>query len=255
MQLTGAVAVVTGGGGGIGAALVRRFVAEGAAGVVVGDVDIAAANALAQEVGPVVLAVAADAAIEDDTVRLLEAAEERFGPVDLFCVNAGIFTPGGAEVADDAWDRIWRVNVMSHVHAARHYVPRVVQRGRGYLLHTASAAGLLSNLGAAPYAVTKHAVVALAEWLSITFGDHGLTVSCLCPMGVRTAMLDFDTGNYVRPTAIEPAEVADAVVAGLAAGRFLILPHPAVAGYALHRATDPDDWLKAMRRLQAKIFD
>ena len=130
MQLTGAVAVVTGGGGGIGAALVRRFASEGAAGIVVGDIDIAAADALAKDVGPAVLAVEADAAIEEDTVRLLETAEERFGPVDLFCANAGIFTPGGPEVADEAWDRIWRVNVLSHVHAARHYVPRVVARGQ-----------------------------------------------------------------------------------------------------------------------------
>ena len=130
----------------------------------------------------------------------------------------------------------------------------MVEQGHGYLLHTASAAGLLSNLGAAPYAVTKHAVVALAEWLSITFGDRGLTVSCLCPMGVRTGMLDFDTRDYVRPTAIEPADVAEAVIDGLAAERFLILPHPEVAGYAHHRATDPDGWLKAMRRLQGDIF-
>jgi NAD(P)-dependent dehydrogenase (short-subunit alcohol dehydrogenase family) len=254
MQLTGAVAVVTGGGGGIGAALVRRFALEGPSGIVVGDIDIAAAAALAKDLGPTVLAVEADAAIEEDTVRLLEIAEEQFGQVDLFCANAGMFTPGGAELADEAWDRIWRVNVMSHVHAARHYVPRVVEQGHGYLLHTASAAGLLSNLGAAPYAVTKHAVVALAEWLSITFGDRGLTVSCLCPMGVRTAMLDFDTRDYVRPTAIEPADVAEAVIDGLAAERFLILPHPEVAGYAHHRATDPDGWLKAMRRLQGDIF-
>ncbi len=251
----GAVAVVTGGGSGIGAALVRRFAAEGAAGIVVGDIDLATADALAKEVGPAVLAVEADAANEDDTVRLLETAEDRYGPVDLFCANAGIFTPGGPEVVDDAWDRIWRVNVMSHVHAARHYVPRVIARGRGHLLHTASAAGLLSNLGAAPYAVTKHAVVALAEWLSITFGDRGLAVSCICPMGVRTAMLDFDTRDYVRPTAIDPAEVAEAVVEGLTAERFLILPHPEVAGYAMHRATDPDGWLRAMRRLQADIYD
>ena len=254
MQLTGAVAVVTGGGGGIGAALVRRFASEGAAGIVIGDIDIGAAKAVAEDIGAVVVAVEADAEIEDDTVRLLETAEERFGPVDLFCANAGIFIPGGPEVADEAWDRIWRVNVLSHVHAARHYVPRVVARGAGYLLHTASAAGLLSNLGAAPYAVTKHAVVALAEWLSMTFGDRGLKVSCLCPMGVRTAMLDFDTSNYVRPTAIDPADLAEAVAEGLADERFLILPHPEVAGYAVHRASDPDGWLKAMRRLQAEIF-
>ena len=131
---------------------------------------------------------------------------------------------------------------------------RGVARGAGYLLHTASAAGLLSNLGAAPYAVTKHAVVALAEWLSMTFGDRGLKVSCLCPMGVRTAMLDFDTSNYVRPNAIDPADLAEAVAEGLADERFLILPHPEVAGYAVHRASDPDGWLKAMRRLQAEIF-
>ena len=187
MELTGKVAVVTGGGSGIGAALCRRFAAEGAKGVVVADLNADAALAVAEEIGG--LAATVDVAVEADIVALVERAEEAYGPVDLFCSNAGIGGGGGIEQTDEAWDRIWQVNLMAHLYAARAVVPGMVARGEGYLLNTASAAGLLTNLGNAPYSVTKHAAVALAEWLAITYGDQGLKVSCLCPMGVRTPLL------------------------------------------------------------------
>jgi NAD(P)-dependent dehydrogenase (short-subunit alcohol dehydrogenase family) len=172
--------------------------------------------------------------------------------MDLFCSNAGIGTGGGPEATNDAWQRIWEINLMSHVYAARHLVPRMLERGDGYLLNTASAAGLLSQIGSAPYAVTKHAAVAFAEWLSITYGDRGLKVSCLCPQGVRTPMLG-DGGALLGPTAIEPEECAEAVVSGLRAEEFLILPHPDVREFFRRKGDDYDRWLRGMRRLQTRV--
>ena len=254
MQLRDAVIVVTGGAGGIGAALCRRFAAEGASGIVVADRDGEGARRLAAEIGG--LAVAADVADEADVIRLVERATERFGPIDLFCSNAGIATIGGVETPDEDWRRTWDVNVMAHVYAARAVLPGMLARGRGYLLNTASAAGLLSQIGSAPYSVTKHAAVALAEWLSITHADAGIKVSCLCPLGVETEMLRRAPGGIgamLRTDALSPEAVADAVVAGLAEERFFILPHPQVAEYARHRSDDPERWLRGMRRLQEKL--
>jgi NAD(P)-dependent dehydrogenase (short-subunit alcohol dehydrogenase family) len=252
MEMAGRVAVVTGGAGGIGRALCRRFAAEGAR-VVVADLDADGALAVAGEFGG--LAVATDVSVEADLVRLVEATIDAYGAVDLFCSNAGIITGGiegsGIEAPDEDWDRIWRINVLAHVYGARAVVPHMLERGEGYLLTTASAAGLLTIIGNAPYAVTKHAAVALAEWLAITYGDRGIGVSCLCPEGVKTDMLPADA--WLAPGAIEPEEVADAVVQGLAAERFLILPHPAVAEYFRHKAADYDRWLRGMRRLQADV--
>jgi NAD(P)-dependent dehydrogenase (short-subunit alcohol dehydrogenase family) len=256
MDVAGAVVVVTGGGNGIGRALCRRLAAEGAAGVVVSDLEGAAAGAVADEIGG--LGVTTDVAVEADVQRLVAVAADTYGPIDLFCANAGIGVLGGVEVPDEQWNRIWAVNVMAHVYAARALLPDWLARGRGYLLHTASAAGLLTNLGAAPYTATKHAVVGLAEWIAITHGDAGIKVSCLCPQGVRTNMLA-GTGEAGRRLlgvgAIEPEAVADAVITGLAEERFLILPHPEVADYVRNKAADPDRWLAGMRRLQAKILE
>lgn len=261
MELKDKVVVVTGGASGIGRALARRFAAEGARGVVVADLDAGQAGAVAEEIGG--LAVGTDVSVEADVQRLVQQAEDTYGPVDLFCSNAGIAIGGGVEATDEEWDRIWRVNLLAHVFAARAVLPSMLARGEGYLLNTASAAGLLTNLGAAPYAVTKHAAVALAEWLAITHGDAGIKVSCLCPQGVRTPMLlggldAGDTGGAAVLASggmIEPEDVAEAVVQGLAEERFLILPHPEVAGYMQKKAGDPDRWISGMRKLQARILE
>lgn len=260
MQLEGKVTVVTGGASGIGRALCERFGAEGAGAVVVADLDERGAAEVAAAVeSPATraLAVRCDVAREADVVALVDRAETEAGPIGLFCSNAGIAIPGGTEVPDADWERIWSVNVMAHVYAARALVPRMAERGGGYLLSTASAAGLLTNLGSAPYSVTKHAAVALAEWLSITHADDGIKVSCLCPQGVRTPMLlgglDADEPSAASVLAagdlLEPAAVAAAVVEALAEERFLVLPHPEVATYERHRAEDRDRWLAGMRRL------
>ena len=254
MQLRDKVSVVTGGADGIGAALCRRFAAEGARGVVVADRDEDGARRVAAEIGG--MAVAADVAAEADVIRLVERATERFGPIDLFCSNAGIATIGGVEVTDADWQRTWDVNVMAHIYAARAVLPGMLARGEGYLLQTASAAGLLTQLGSAPYALTKHAAVAFAEWLAITHGAAGIKVSCLCPLGVETEMLrqaPGAIGDMLRVGALTAEAVADAVVAGVAEERFLILPHPEVAGFFHHKADDYDRWIRGMRRLQEKL--
>lgn len=256
MQLVDKVVVITGGGNGIGAAMARRFTDEGAAAVVVADLDSDAAAAVAGEIGG--RSVAVDVADEAQVEDLVASTIRDHGRIDLFCANAGVGAFGGVDVADEEWQRSWDVNVMAHVYAARALLPDWLERGEGYLLHTASAAGLLTNIGAAPYSVTKHAVVGLAEWLSITHGDAGVRFSCLCPMGVRTNMLtggkDISAGAVViSQGVIEPDQCADAVVAGLDAERFLILPQPEVADFVLRKATDHDRWLAGMRRLQATI--
>jgi NAD(P)-dependent dehydrogenase (short-subunit alcohol dehydrogenase family) len=255
MRLADRVAVVTGGASGIGRALCRRFAAEGARGIVVADRDAAGAEAVAKEIGG--LAVATDVAVEAEVVRLVERAAAAYDRIDLFCSNAGIGgTPGGVEVPDEVWRRMWDVNVMAHIHAARAVLPGMLARGEGYLLQTASAAGLLTQVGSAPYSVTKHAAVAFAEWLAITYGDAGITVSCLCPQGVRTRMLLGDDGareSFLLEGALEPEDVAEAVVRGLAAETFLILPHPEVAEYFRRKALDYDRWLRGMRRLRARV--
>lgn len=254
MHLRDKVVVVTGGAQGIGRALCQRFAAEGARAVVVADIDAEKAQQVASGIGG--LAVETDVSVEAEVVRLAEKATAAYGPIDLFCSNAGIALRGGIETADDAWEHIWGVNVMAHVYAARAVVPGMLVRGHGYLMHTASAAGLLSQIGSAPYSVTKHAAVAFAEWLSIRYGDAGLLVSCLCPQGVRTRMIaDAKEGiaAMLLENAIEPEAVADAVIAGLARESFLILPHPEVADYFRRKADDYDRWLRGMRRLQAKV--
>jgi NAD(P)-dependent dehydrogenase (short-subunit alcohol dehydrogenase family) len=252
MELADKVVVVTGGASGIGKALVQRFAAERARGVVVADRDAEGAAAVAESVGG--LAVSTDVSVEADVRHLVDAATEAYGPIDLFCSNAGIALGAGPETSDEDWERIWAINVKAHIYAARAVIPEMLARGEGYLLNTASAAGLLTQIGSAPYSVTKHAAVSFAEWLSITYGDQGLKVSCLCPQGVRTPMLGDGGGALLGPGALEPEDVAEAVVQGLREERFLILPHPEVGEYFLRKASDYDRWLKGMRRLQSRVM-
>jgi NAD(P)-dependent dehydrogenase (short-subunit alcohol dehydrogenase family) len=260
MELRDKVVLVTGGADGIGRALCQRFSAEGVRGLAVVDRQAEPAARLAESLGPSALAITADVADEADVIAAVRATEERFGPIDLLVSNAGIGTGGGVEAPNDAWQAIWEVNLMAHVYAARAVLPGMIARGEGYLLNTASAAGLLTNLGAAPYSVTKHAAVGLAEWLAITHGDQGIKVSCLCPQGVRTNMLMAGAGDtagavVLAQGAIEPGDVAEAVVQGLREETFLILPHPEVLTYFQRKANDYDRWLGGMRKLQRRITD
>lgn len=254
MNLRGKVVVVTGGASGIGRALARRFASEGARTIVVADLDEAGAHTVVAELGAVGVAAALDVTDEASLVRLIDGVEERHGPIDLFCSNAGIFGREGLETPDERWARVMDVNLMAHVHAARHLVPRMIARGGGYLLHTASAAGLLSQIGSVTYAVSKAAVVALAEWIAITHGADGIRVSVLCPQAVRTPMLTGGERSVATVDGVmEPEAVADAVVEALAQERFLVLPHPEVAEYVRRKAEDRDRWIAGMRRLQARF--
>ncbi|MEV0390574.1 SDR family oxidoreductase [Nonomuraea sp. NPDC050643] len=251
MRIQDKVVVVTGAAGGIGRALALRFAAEGAAGVVVADLDEAGAAAVAKEIGDRAVHVQVDVASEAQVAAL---ADTPFGPVDLFCSNAGIIGGHGLDASDQEWSSLYAVNVMAHVYAARAVVPSMVARGGGYLLNTCSAAGLISCPGDAPYAVTKAAAVAFAEWLAIHYAGKGVKVSVLCPQGVRTAMLergveeDHLTARAVNASGaiLDPADVATSVIEGLAAERFHIFPHPEVAEYARRKAEDPDRWLAGM---------
>jgi NAD(P)-dependent dehydrogenase (short-subunit alcohol dehydrogenase family) len=263
MELAGKVAVVTGGASGIGRALALRFAEEGAAGVVVADLDRAGADAVAGAIGPGAVGVGCDVADEAEVEALVDRAEDAFGPVDLFCANAGVAVGTDPASPDAEWDLALAVNVRSHVLAARRLLPGWLDRGSGHFLSTASAAGLLTQIGSAPYAVSKHAAVAFAEWLSVTYGDRGIGVSCLCPMGVNTPLLHAgDDAGGVAATAsavvraagrvLEPEDVADIVVDGLRDGRFLILPHPEVLDFVRRKTDDYDRWLAGMRRLQAQ---
>ena len=230
MKLQDKIVVVTGGANGIGRALCRRFAAEGAKAVVVADVEHEAARKVAAEIGGWDFNL--DVASESDVQLLVDDVLKRYGRIDLFCSNAGIGVEGDCNVPDREWQRIWEINVLAHIYAARAVLPGMLARKDGYLLQTVSAAGLLTQIGSAPYAVTKHAALALAEWLSITYGDQGIKVSALCPQGVKTRMLEqaaFGGGTFLLEGALEPDQVADAVVKGLDAEMFLILPHPEVA--------------------------
>ena len=245
--------VVTGGGSGIGAALARRFAAEGAR-VVVNDLDGAAAAQVARSCGGT--AAPGDAASEEGVAALVATARDVLGEIDMFCANAGVARGEGDQDSDADWEACWQVNVMAHVRAARLLLPRWLERGNGHLICTVSAAGLLTMLGSAPYSATKHAALAFAEWLAASYAHRGITVQALCPMGVRTAMLDGTSPAaeiILGDTAITVEEVADAVMAGIAAGSFLILPHPDVARMYAGRATDTDRWLRGMNKLQVRV--
>ena len=253
MKVAGKVVVVTGGGSGIGEALCRRFAREGAKAVVVSDVNEAAAKAVADDIKGA--AVACNAGKEEDIVRLVRFTEETYGPIDLFCSNAGIFVIGGVEAPNEGWQRIWEINVMAHVYAARAVIPGMIERGGGAFMITASAAGLLSQIGSSPYSVTKHAAVGLAESIAITYGDRGIKVFALCPQAVRTAMAGPDGGVAAVDGLMDPAYLAGAVIDGFKREEFLILPHPEVKTYMQRKTTDYDRWLLGMRRLQARFME
>jgi NAD(P)-dependent dehydrogenase (short-subunit alcohol dehydrogenase family) len=265
MELADKVAVVTGAASGIGRGLAIRFAAEGARGVVVTDLNAEGAAAVASQIGDRAIAVGCNVADDEDVGRLIGVSQEAFGPIDLFFANAGVGGGVGLETPDEDWELAFGVNVKAHIYAARRLVPGWLERGEGYFASTASAAGLLSQIGSGPYSVTKHAAVAFAEWLSITYGDQGIRVSCLCPMGVNTNMLNMGldaagieglgtrvvaaTGNV-----LEPSDVAQVVVDALREERFLILPHPEVLEFFQRKGSDYDRWLRGMRRLQAQIL-
>jgi len=260
MELKDKVIIVTGGASGIGRALCERFVTEGALRVWVVDRDGAGAERVAAAMGPAALARAVDVSKEAEIAALVRTAEAEHGRVDLFCSNAGVGIGGDENAPDSSWQLAWEVNLMAHVYAARACLPGMLARGGGTLLQTASAAGLLTNIGAAPYAVTKHAAVAFAEWLSVTYGDRGIRVAVLCPMAVDTPMLNSAPDDpslrsvTLAGKILAPAEVADAVVAGLAAEKFWILPHPEVARFVQHKAGDVDGWLAAMTKFRKRVY-
>ena len=254
MELRDSHVVVTGAAGGIGSAVARRFAAEGARAVVVADVDEAGARKVADEIGHDAAQV--DVRQQDSIKALVDRATETNGPIDLFFSNAGVAGPaGGPEGDDDAWQATWEINTMAHVWAARAVLPGMIERGEGYLVSTASAAGLLTQVDALAYSTTKHAAVAVAEWLAINYRDAGIRVSCVCPQAVRTPMLDVAAEGSAGMRSmqaggaiLEPEDVAEAVVQGIREERFLILPHPEVARYMQHKANDPDRWLERMRQ-------
>jgi NAD(P)-dependent dehydrogenase (short-subunit alcohol dehydrogenase family) len=256
MELKDRVVVVTGAARGIGRALATRIITEHPRAVVMADIDGAEVERVATSIGG--SGIRCDVAREDDVKRLVEEVESKHGHIDVFCSNAGIAVGGGPETSTDEWQRIWDVNVMSHVYIARHVLPGMLARNDGYIVGTVSAAGLLNHLFAAPYGVTKAAALSLFEWLAIAHGDAGIRVSCLCPQGVKTDMLARERSqlgiDFLSGGALEPEAVADAVVQGIAEERFLILPHPQVADYFRRKADDYDRWLRGMRRLRSQLL-
>ena len=255
MDLKDKIAVVTGAGSGIGKALVQKFMAEGAREVVAVDINADTAAQTAAELGCV--AMSADVTNESDIIRIIEDTERDIGPIDLFCSNAGIAIGASEQAPDEEWQLIWEVNVMSHVYAARHLVPRMVQRGGGYFLNTASAAGLLNQIGGAAYGTTKHAAVGFAEWLALTYAHEGIKVSLLCPQAVRTAMTADSEDDATKAAAndgmMEPDALADIVVDHLQRESFLILTHDEVKVYMQRKTSDYDRWIGGMNRLLLRL--
>lgn len=254
MDMKDKVVVVTGGASGIGLALCRRFAQEGARGVIVADLDETRCRQVADEIGG--LAVRTDVADEAQVQALVQQATAHYGRVDVFCSNAGIIQRGGLEASNADWQRIHDINVMAHVYAARAVLPQMLERGEGYLLNTASAAGLLAQVDSALYTVTKHAAVAFAEWLSINYGDRGIRVSCLCPQGVRTPMLlgkDGSRKSVLLEGSVSVEQVAEDVINAMREERFLVLPHPEVQTFVERKAADVDRWIRGMRRVLQKV--
>jgi NAD(P)-dependent dehydrogenase (short-subunit alcohol dehydrogenase family) len=255
MEVAKRVVVVTGAARGIGRALARRFARSGAEAVIVADVAADGVGTVAEEIGG--MAVKCDVSREDQVADLVSKVLTAHGRIDIFCSNAGIGVGGGPEATTSEWQRIWDVNLMSHVFVARHVLPGMIDRKEGYLLGTVSAAGLLNHVFAAPYGVTKAAALSLFEWLAIAHGDDGIRVSCLCPQGVKTDMLAAERRlgfDFLTAGALEPEQVADVVVEGIRTEKFLILPHPEVAEYFGRKAQDYDRWLRGMRRLRTNLL-
>ena len=251
MELRDKVAVITGGSGGIGRAMANAFLAEGARAVVLADLNEAATKAAAEQLG--CDGVACDVTDEQQIINLVEHTQQQHGPVDLFCSNAGAISEGVlTDAANEEWQRLWDLHVMSHIYAARAVLPSMIERGNGYLLNTASAAGLLAAIGSGPYTVTKAAAVKLAEFIAITHGDDGIKVSVLCPQGVNTAMAPRSLGDGQTDGIIEADDLARIVVEGLSEERFHILPHPEVENYVRRKGDDIDRWLAGMRRLRQR---
>ncbi len=254
MEVRGKVIIVTGAASGIGRGLCLRFAKEGAKAIIAADVNEAGAKAVAGEVKGD--AVVCDVRKEADIIRLVKFAEEKFGGVDIFCSNAGIIAIGGYEVDNESWQRIWEINVLAHVFVARAVIPGMIKRGGGAIMITASAAGLLSQIGSLPYSVTKHAAVGLAENLEITYGGQGIQVFALCPQAVDTEMTKMSEGGGVAGVdgLMKPEQLADAVMESFTADEFLILPHKEVKTYMQRKAADYSRWLQGMRRLQERFF-
>src|SRR6267378_4035068 len=255
MEVADRIVVVTGGARGIGRALAQRFATAGAEAVVVVDTDGDGASAVAREIGG--KAIQCDMSREEEVAHMVSEVHATNGRIDIFCSNAGIAVGGGPDASTSDWQRIWEVNVMAHVFVARHVLPRMLVRKDGYIVGTVSAAGLLNHFFAAPYGVTKAAALSFFEWLAIVHGDEGVRISCLCPQGVKTDMLEAERAhlgiNFLTAGALEPELVADAVVNGIAGEHFLILPHPEVADYFRRKADDYDRWLRGMRRLRSNL--
>ena len=250
MQVKDKVAIVTGGSNGIGAALCRKLAEKGAKAVVVADIDFEGAQSLAGEIGG--MAVQCDVAKEESVFKVVRKTEARFGPVDLFFSNAGILIQGLLEVSNSDWQRMWEINVMSHIYGARAVIPGMMERGSGGFVITASAAGLLNQIDSTPYTTTKHAAVGVAENLSINYGDKGIQVSVLCPMAVRSLMTQNGGGIAALDGILEAEQVAEDVMTALDEGRFMILPHPMVKDYLQMKAADYERWIKGMQRLKLK---
>ena len=251
MELRDKVAVITGGSGGIGQALARAFLQEGAEAIVLADLSEEAVQTAAADIG--CEGRACNVTQEDQIQALVEATLERHGRIDLFCSNAGAGAPGVLmDAPNESWQRQWELHVMAHVYAARAVLPSMIERGDGYLLNTASAAGLLAALGSGPYTVTKAAAVKLAEFIAITHGDDGIRVSVLCPQGVNTAMAPRRLADGQTDGIIEPEELAQTVLEALQKERFHVLPHPEVEEYVRRKGDDIDRWISGMRRLRRR---
>jgi NAD(P)-dependent dehydrogenase (short-subunit alcohol dehydrogenase family) len=253
MDVKGKIVIVTGGASGIGRGLCRRFACEGAKSVIVADVNEAGAKTVADEIKGI--GMTCDVRKERDIIDLVSFTEKKFGSIDLFCSNAGIIVLGGVEASNEDWQRIWEINVLSHVYAARAVLPGMIKRGGGAFMVTASAAGLLSQIGTLPYSVTKHAAVGFAENIAITYGDQGIKVFLLCPQAVRTEMTRQGGGVAAVDGLMEPEQLTDAVMESFQREEFLILPHPEVKTYMQRKTADYDRWLQGMRRLQIRVIE
>lgn len=252
MEIKDRIVVVTGAAGGIGRALAQAFAKAGAKKVICADLDKDRVEETAKMVDGIARQV--NVAREEDIKALIDETEANVGPIDLFCSNAGISIAGGPEVDNDSWQRIWDINVMAHIYAARHLAPKMIERGGGYFLNTASAAGLLSQIGSAPYAVTKHAAVGLAEWLALTYGDDGIKVSVLCPQAVRTNMTKGKEDHVASINGMmDPEPVAQACLEAIRQETFLVLPHKEVLQYMRNKTENYDRWIGGMRKLNRRF--